>query len=259
MLGFFSADCSDHYSADRSPKKSPEIVLGSWPLPSVLGGYRSRTRLSSPKLGSSVLGSAYRSLKHESTGFTPSELCQGRKLRLPLDLLRGRPPEENSQSERGYVFKLREKLVSIRDVVRQRLGIKSQKLKLWYDQKDKRLSFEPAVQFVLTSTFFTFNNKIYKQTFGVPMGSPLSPVIADIVMQDLESKVLNNINVILPFYVRYVDDIALAAPTEVVDNILNEFNGYHNRLQFTIERETNRSLNFLDTVIKVDNNTLHSD
>ncbi|XP_039311305.1 uncharacterized protein LOC120359071 [Solenopsis invicta] len=46
------------------------------------------------------------------------------------------------------------------------------------------------------------------------MGSPLSPVIADIVMQDLESKVLNNINVILPFYVRYVDDIALAAPTE---------------------------------------------
>jgi hypothetical protein len=42
-----------------------------------------------------------------------------------------------------------------------------------------------AVQFILTSTFFPFNNNIYKQTFGVPMGSPLSSVIADIVMQDL--------------------------------------------------------------------------
>ena len=46
--------------------------------------------------------------------------------------------------------------------------------------------FVVAVKFVLNSTFFIFNNKFYKQVFGILMGSPLSPIIADIVMQDLE-------------------------------------------------------------------------
>ncbi|XP_018308772.1 uncharacterized protein [Mycetomoellerius zeteki] len=45
-----------------------------------------------------------------------------------------------------------------------------------------------AVRLVLNSTFFMFNNKYYKQIFGTPMGSPLSPIAADIVMQDFEGK-----------------------------------------------------------------------
>ena len=51
-----------------------------------------------------------------------------------------------------------------------------------------------AVQFVLDSTYFTFDNIIYKQNFGAPMGSPLSPIIADVVMQDLENEVLSLIS-----------------------------------------------------------------
>jgi len=42
----------------------------------------------------------------------------------------------------------------------------------------------------MTSMYFIFNKVIYKQTFGMPMGS-LSPIIADIVLQDLEEKALN--------------------------------------------------------------------
>jgi len=42
--------------------------------------------------------------------------------------------------------------------------------------------FLMAIKFVLSSTYFTFNNIIYKQTYGTPMGSPLSPIVADIVM-----------------------------------------------------------------------------
>ena len=125
--------------------------------------------------------------------------------------------------------------------------------------KIPRDEFIFAVQVVLTSTFFTFNYSTYKQTSGVPMGSPLSPVIADIVMQDLESKVFHNLNIEFPFYVRYVDDIALAAPAEAVEKILNKFNGYHNRLRFTIKREKKRSLNFLDTSIKVIDNMISID
>lgn len=43
---------------------------------------------------------------------------------------------------------------------------------------------------------------------------PLSPIIADIVMQDLEEKVLHSIDFRLPFYYRYVDDIIIATPVE---------------------------------------------
>jgi len=44
--------------------------------------------------------------------------------------------------------------------------------------------FLMALRMVMDSTFFIFNNKIYKQKFGTPMGSPLSPIVADMVIED---------------------------------------------------------------------------
>ena len=37
---------------------------------------------------------------------------------------------------------------------------------------------------------FTFNNDIYKQTDGVALGSPLGPVLAGIIMAELENTVV---------------------------------------------------------------------
>jgi len=54
--------------------------------------------------------------------------------------------------------------------------------------------FISAIKLILSSTFFTFNNKIYRKTFDTPMGSPLSPIIADIVLQEFEEKALNNLD-----------------------------------------------------------------
>jgi len=106
--------------------------------------------------------------------------------------------------------------------------------------------FLEAVKFVLISTYFTFNNStVYRQTFGTPIGSPLSLIVADIVMQDLENYTLNALKLDLIFYVRYVDDIALAAPTDEINIILSKFNDYHDRLKFTIEYKSNHCLNFL--------------
>jgi len=63
-----------------------------------------------------------------------------------------------------------------------------------YNTSLPKSEFLLAVKFVLDSTFFTFNNIVYRQVFGTPMcvGSPLSPIIADIVMQDIEKKALNH-------------------------------------------------------------------
>jgi len=78
--------------------------------------------------------------------------------------------------------------------------------------------FLNAIKIILDSTFFKFNNKIYKQNFGTPMDSPLSPVIADIVMQDLEKRALEGFINEIPFYYRYVDDILTAVPRQKQKN-----------------------------------------
>ena len=81
-----------------------------------------------------------------------------------------------------------------------------------------------AIRFILDSTFFTFNNITYRQVFAIPMGSPLSPIIADIVMQDLKETALKKLSAQPLFYFRYVDDILLALPSDSVDDTLNIFN-----------------------------------
>jgi len=78
------------------------------------------------------------------------------------------------------------------------------------------------------------------------MGSPLSPVIADLVLQDLELSAINMLPFRLPFYYRYVDDIILTATLDSFDLILHVFNAQHSRLQFTIEIERDRRISFLD-------------
>jgi len=88
--------------------------------------------------------------------------------------------------------------------------------------------FISVIKLILSSTFFTFNNKIYKQTFGTLVSSPLSPIIADIVLQNLKEKTLTRINLNILFYLRYVDDIILAASLDQISNILSFYHHiYH--------------------------------
>ena len=48
------------------------------------------------------------------------------------------------------------------------------------------------VDFCLDASFFRFNGKIFKQIKGTPMGSPVSAVIAEIVMQELENLIITS-------------------------------------------------------------------
>jgi len=80
----------------------------------------------------------------------------------------------------------------------------------------------------MDSTFFTFNNNLFK---NLALLSPLSPIIADLVLQDLEGRVLEILGIEVPFYFRYVDDIAMT----VHHTLLDIFNSFHPRIQFTIK------------------------
>jgi len=84
-----------------------------------------------------------------------------------------------------------------------------------------------VLDLVLDSIFFSFN-KIVKQIFGTPMNSPFFPILADIVLQDIEEVVLNCIN--LPFVFRYVDDILFAVSRNCLEEIENIFNSFREKL-----------------------------
>jgi len=46
------------------------------------------------------------------------------------------------------------------------------------------------IQLALHSTNFTFCGKLYKQVFGTATGSPVSSVVANLVMENIETRAL---------------------------------------------------------------------
>jgi len=80
-------------------------------------------------------------------------------------------------------------------------------------------------------------------------------MIADIVMQDLEKRVLETFNFDIPFYFRYVDDLVMAVPTSKIKLVIETFNSIHSSLQFTSEIG-HKTINFLDTTIIIKNNRI---
>lgn len=110
--------------------------------------------------------------------------------------------------------------------------------------------FLEGLKLVLENNYCFFNGGFYLQIDGSPMGSPMSPVLADLVMEILEESVLNKVLYHIPFFFRYVDDIILAVPINKIQDITTKFNTYHKKLQFTYELEVNNQLSFLDLLIK---------
>ena len=83
------------------------------------------------------------------------------------------------------------------------------------------------------------------------MGSPLAPVLANIFMGFYKSKWLNEYSLNKPkFYLRYVDNILAAFDKEQDSlNFLNFLNKRHPNIKFTIEKQINHSVAFLDVFI----------
>ncbi|XP_062541373.1 uncharacterized protein LOC134209403 [Armigeres subalbatus] len=108
--------------------------------------------------------------------------------------------------------------------------------------------FLEMVELCMDSSYFRFRDKYYQQTFGTAMGSPLSPILADYITEDLLETVVKNSDLNIPIVKKYVDDLFLVLPRTEVQNVLDTFNQYNAHLQFTVEKEIDGSLPFLDTL-----------
>lgn len=115
----------------------------------------------------------------------------------------------------------------------------------------KKRTLKKLIQDTCNKTAFTANGVIYEQTDGVSMGASLGPVLANIIMTELERVVVDDlINAgTIKFYARYVDDTLLMVKPEDVDLILNRFNAFHRNLEFTVDRFDNVVPHFLDLEI----------
>ena len=111
------------------------------------------------------------------------------------------------------------------------------------------IEYAELLEHCLTSGYLMFNDEFYVQVDGIAMGSPVSPLVADIFMEDFEERALTTAPVSPRFYKRYVDDTFTILPKDSVPAFLNHLNSIHPNIKFTMELEAKNKLAFLDILI----------
>ena len=76
---------------------------------------------------------AYRTAVHETTGCTPAQLMMGRDLRLPIDLLIGRPEDEEAHHTSTYAEELQSSVELVHNFARSHMQLKTDSVKERYD------------------------------------------------------------------------------------------------------------------------------
>ena len=85
------------------------------------------------------------------------------------------------------------------------------------------------------------------------MGSPVSVVVAEIVMQNIEEQALATYTRTVPLWLRYVDDTFTAVHKDGIDDFHEHLNRQNADIQFTKEIEENDEISFLVYLVTRDN------
>ena len=106
----------------------------------------------------------------------------------------------------------------------------------------------------LTTTYFQFGSAFYEQVEGAALGSPLSPVGANIYMQDFKHRVLTAAPLKPSLWLRYIDDtfVMWKLGNRELQGFLGHLNGQCAEIQFTMEKKNKRSIPFLEVHVKKD-------
>ncbi|XP_052856687.1 uncharacterized protein LOC128264978 [Drosophila gunungcola] len=78
--------------------------------------------------------------------------------------------------------------------------------------------------------YFKFENNLYTQLKGMPMGSPASPVIADIVMETLLDNTLEKLRRPPRLLTKYVDDLFAIIQEDDIKTTLTMLNSFTNNI-----------------------------
>ena len=106
------------------------------------------------------------------------------------------------------------------------------------------------LEFCLKSTSFMFQGQYYQQMEGAAMGSPLSPIVANIFMEKFEQEALDTAPHPHGLWKRYVDDTFVIQEEQHQEEFLQHINSIEPNIRFTAETtRADGSMPFLDTLV----------
>ena len=109
------------------------------------------------------------------------------------------------------------------------------------------------LEFCLKNTYFSFQGQFYEQVEGAAMGSPVSPIVANLYMEYLEQKALSTAPYPLRYWGRYVDDTFVIHKEANKQGFLQHINSVDPAIRFTVEdNKEDGSIPFLDTIVKLE-------
>ncbi|CAH8593030.1 unnamed protein product [Schistosoma guineensis] len=106
---------------------------------------------------------------------------------------------------------------------------------------------------MLNSYFFNFifRGQLYRQKEGIALGSPVSPIVANLFMHYLESSAIAKSLCPPRLWLRYVDDIFIINKRDGMEELFNNANSISENIKLTKELESvDHKLAFLDCLVE---------
>ena len=104
------------------------------------------------------------------------------------------------------------------------------------------------LRFCLKRTFFTIQGKSYRQVKVAAMGSPLTPVVANLILEDFKTRALCSLPHLPRIWLRFVDTFVIHR-AEHTQQFLTHLNFLDPNIQFITESPDQQGfLPFLDTL-----------
>ena len=116
----------------------------------------------------------------------------------------------------------------------------------WYEVAD-HLDREDVMHLlkVVLNSVFSFQGKFFKQLHSAAMGSPCSPVVANIYMEYFEKRALGTelpMSFTINTWLRYVDDVLTTVKKGTCDSLLNHLNSINSNIKLQFSLQTSKGL-----------------
>ena len=118
--------------------------------------------------------------------------------------------------------------------------------------------FIKLLEFTITNCVFCFTKKFYKQLQDTAMGSPVSPVFANIYIEYFESLAIPSSPTLIKWWFRFVDDVHSVTRKDQVNKLQEHLISIDPYIKFTIELPGTDGLPFLDILTKPTPNSTES-
>ena len=109
------------------------------------------------------------------------------------------------------------------------------------------------LDFCLRNTYFLFQGKYYEQVHWAAMGLPISPIMANLFMEEFETKAINSATQPPKLWLSYVDDTFVIQSAKCSNQFPQHINSIDPHIQFTQETpNTDGIIPFLDILFHLD-------